>query len=89
MNKAERNRISQANFQQRRKSEALAHYGGVCQKCGEKNPALLVFVGNRKNAKGQIYNWLRSKKYPKSFRLECLACKAEKNKKTTSIKFKN
>jgi len=78
MKKAKTNGENQRNFQRRRKLEAIAHYGGECSECGESNPDLLLFVGDRSGAVGQIYNWLKKSGWPKKFKLLCYFCARKK-----------
>ena len=69
----------------RLRREALAHYGGKCACCGEKQYEFLVIDhvnggGNkhRKSIKNKFYDWLKQNDFPKGFQVLCHNCNMAK-----------
>ncbi len=70
------------------KAEIIAHYGGVCAKCGEADLDVLTVdhpnqdgsdhrkgIGmGRNSGSNKFYRWLKSNKFPPVFRILCLNC---------------
>lgn len=64
------------------RSIAIKYYGGQCACCGENKDRFLcidhISGGGRQHRKkmtqSNIYEWLRSKKYPSGFRILCYNC---------------
>lgn len=91
INRREKTRITQGNFQRKLKDEALTHYGNQCRKCGEKDKKVLIISGGekyRKDIKYQICYWLKRNNYPKEFFILCWNCRVryEKNSGLYRIK---
>lgn len=78
--KPNKNNLAQQKFQRGRKFEAIAQYGGRCSCCHEDEVEFLTIAAEKQKTKRpattQIYNWLRSKKWPKGFRVLCKNCES-------------
>lgn len=71
-NKKEKNARIQREFQQRRKEEAIKHYGGKCFICGEKRIDTLTV--DSPLPKRQIFYNLKKLGYPKGIKVICFNC---------------
>ena len=79
----EHNNLIQRRFQRKRKIEAILHYGGKCECCGEKRIEFLCIdhingggTKHHKEIKSQIHNWLKRNGWPKGYRVLCYNCNA-------------
>lgn len=79
--------IKNKNRRVRLRLEAIEHYGGVCQCCGEKQIEFLcidhIGGGGNKHRKimttKSIGEWLYTNKYPKGFQVLCFNCNSAKS----------
>ena len=78
--KRQRNVEIQKRFQRKLRHDAIKHYGGKCECCGEKRIEFLSIsnvlgkkILNKKN-NIQIGYWLKKHKYPKGFIVLCHNC---------------
>ena len=78
-----------AGYVRKARNDVLAHYSTTsppsCACCGESEPAFLVLdhvlgggTAHRKEIKGSIWFWLRSRGYPDGYQVLCWNCNAAK-----------
>lgn len=75
--------LKKKEWEQRRKREIIAAYGGKCECCGESNPIFLSIDhmngGGRKHREEvgggkAFYSWIIQMQFPPGFRILCFNC---------------